>query len=583
MLLYKINGYGAEAFRKFRTNSIVSSIALASIFVCAFTLFNPIFFGANDDIGIENFLSAGYDSVFMSVIAGKIIKFGYSIYPQIGFYAVFLLIAQTLALAAILYSFMELAKTHEFPNLLLAIILIVILIFFTKNIIFITFTTTAFLTAFSSLALLIISLKKEAVLTKLYTISGLLFSLAYLIRPEAIMGAILFTLPILIFFFAADRYLNLKKQLKFRMGCILFLLPLLIAFLSEKIAYKYNTSVEHKAFVEFNEMRGEIHGYPIARHASKNKKMLNENGWTSNDYRSFVKLWFFAHEGKYNLTTVSNILKMNHISIFERINGVKSQNLKIHATSLWSQYHLYFMLFISLGIYLLLSKNWKKFCYLAGYAAFLFSAMIFLAEFLRVPDRIAEPLAFGGFLIALFSLFNNEKIHYLKNTKWSYFILAILLLSIGSIKYLEIYKMKIHFIQKQKYLNEQVFLLNKNLAGFVIHSQAGHGSLGLRFKNPLKPRDYEIAPIVIEGGWSTYSPFFYEKLYSGLGLREAKEVLPNFIDNQKALVDGTQRYIEALKVFIFENYGKDVEFIKAPEYGQQSYKLISRNNLYLQP
>src|SRR5690606_37725176 len=111
----------------------------------------------------------------------------------------------------------------------------------------------------------------------------------------------------------------------------------------------FSTSSEYKEFVEFNSVRGLVHGFPVAKRNEKNRKLLNINAWTENDY-AIMLYWFFQHEGKFNKEKFQNILKFDKKAASE-IKRLSAANLAITGDRIFNRHFIPVIIFSAILLY----------------------------------------------------------------------------------------------------------------------------------------------------------------------------------------------------------------------------------------
>jgi hypothetical protein len=546
---------------------------VALLYIVTISSIFPIHYHANDDLAIESFLSTGNDPVFLSILAGKFIQFLYSLNQNIGFYSLTLLFVQWISLSVLIYCFVVFIKKTNLSRILVILFAIASLLLFTHLIISLTFTTTAFIIGFAGVVLFVNNFINGKGRNFPFFVSGILLSISYLIRPIAVNGVLLFSLPILVWVVVTHFKGNIRTVF---FSMLLMFLPLLITRYSEKFTYKYGTSDEFKSFRKFNAVRGRIHDNPAVYKILENQDLFDLNGWTQNDFLLLLN-WYFAHEDKYNIKTLSNVVKAYPESSKTSMLVELIPNIPSLSAYLWERYLLNFLLFLCVIAFSFRKGELIISVLLLLYLFYVFGAILFLSHFYLVKDRIFDPVLLGTSTISIFILNPSTSIreYFPRNLViLKVAILAFLIISIISEKFTDTLNFRDIYSKRQK-LKQIIENYNNRFDGYIILSRSGSSGLDFVTKNPFKPKDYHLKPFFIGGGWTTFSPYYYKRLERGLGIKAGKDILPAFINNPKAIVIGPKEFISILKTFIFETYLLEVEFINLSEFGENYYMLVS--------
>lgn len=557
--------------KKCDIKTVVSRMIICFVFALLFMncveFFYPVHYEVNDDLGLENFLSNGFDAVFMTVLAGKLVKGLYSINPFVGFYPLFLFFVHSLSLTAVFYCVVSLFNNaSRIIKVELLLFLCLILVFYAKALIALTFTTTAFLVGFSGVVLFCVFLVRHSDSLIELLLPGLLFGLSYLVRPDSAKGVLVFALPVLLL---ALLYYAKNHLYRMLVPALCFLSPVLVLICAEQVVYEFATTNEYKDFVEFNAVRGKIHGFPVVRKLKNNQELLAINGWSANDCAMF-RNWFFAHEDKFNQQTVANVFAfIPTTSLFEKVKKLSLLSTQRFFSQLWKKHTLLCVLsIICFFACIYKQRNVVLLVFFLFYFAYVFSGMLVLSEFWRLPSRIAAPILLGiSFLVFCFS----EAFYATWGKKESVVrgLLSIgvcgVFLSLIYLQFDELAELKATTLERRANLKSEISFLNEKLNGCVFFSKAGKG-IDFTSKNPFRPGDYKLTFDIVGGGWSTYSPFFYKQLNYALGIDQAKELLPALIDNPDAFVkvNPNGRFMFMLKMFVLETYGVEIELVGSP-------------------
>ncbi len=570
----KLDNVSSEEIEKSVKFDVLISLFLSATIIVLLSLFFPIHYHINDDLAIESFLAGGHDAVFLSLIAGKFIKFLYLLHNGVGFYALTLMFVHFLSLTTLIYCFIGIIRKRELPTILTLLLAVASISFFTQFAVSLTFTTTAFMVGFSGIALFICNIYKSKSKYLPQIVSGVLLSISFLFRSKALYGVLLFSLPILLGVVMVNLKGNIRNMIY---SFFLLLSPLLVTIYAENMTYKYATSEEYKDFRRFNAVRGQIHDNMIAFKVFGNEEVFQLNEWSKNDYLILLQ-WFFAHEDKYNVKTLSNVV--NAYPKSSEMEKLKQffYRIPIASKRLWNRYYLNFLFFIGIMIITFLKRNKMIILLVSFNFIYVFCALMYLSDVYIIKDRVFDPVILGTSTISFFFL-SVKKNPYLNSRNLIVFLnllVVIFVLLIVKEQFINTLNTREVF-EKRRILKEQVEKTNIKYRDYIVLSKPGRSGLGFVNKNPLKRDEYPLDYFRIGGGWTTFSPHYYQRLEKGLGIKKAKDLLPLFIDNPKAIIIGPKDFITSLKIFIVETYNVEVDFVNVPQLGSDNYKIVRIN------
>ena len=125
-----------------------------------------------------------------------------------------------------------------------------------------------------------------------------------------------------------------------------------------------------------------------------------------------------------------------------------------------------------------------------------------------------------------------------------------------------------------KRFDNNINKLNNQYAGdvFIIPGWC----LSFQFSDPLKKMptfDFKK----IDGGWTGFSPRFYQDVKNNLGVERGHEIIPAMIDNNKAFIIATDDFLLILSTYIDENYHSRAKLVKVDEVSKIGiYKIVSK-------
>ncbi len=484
-----------------KRNSIIVLSACFFEYLFIYALL-PIVFETNDD-EIMNKIASGAMTgnpseylIFMNVVIGKMLKFLYTILPNVNWYTWFLFLANFLSYSAIQYSFNKLKV-----NIWIKIIQhLIIFNLFILAFVYIQFTKVASLAIVSGIVLILFSNFK-----KKYEI-GLGIALIFmgaLIRSDVLLMYILLSFPFLF-------YLAVKKHQKHLFVIIsTFAISLLFVFYSYFI---YSNNKEFSNYSEFNAIRSKITTHDNPNFTYNNKKlMLEKVGWTQNDFTiaSFFNL-DIGHE-KFEIGKLKYLIDENKRTFFEK---TFSKEMLISGRSAISQLKYYLvesfklLLFVFL-LMLVLEKKLKEF--LIFFLTFLYVGLISFILVYYFEGALKERVLFGLTIPILLFIpyYFNFSIN-LSQTLLKYIRYILLLLSVTFFIYLSIQNLtniyntklsQLKRIEKGEIYNH--FFQNQNEDFYVSWLPLSYDI----FKLPYSEKK------IYSLGWLAGSPFNKDKIH----------------------------------------------------------------------
>jgi hypothetical protein len=247
------------------------------------TFATPVY-ETNDDLMMQRIASGFHTGhpdehlVFTNVIIGWALRFFYGIWAGRNWYLIYLLAVHYVALTAIAFLVVSRRGGWRFTLLYAGFFLIVE----TRILLYLQFTTTAFLAGTAGVLLLVDGLRPGQAMHWLKVIAGFAFAgLMCLIREPAALLLAVIAGPFLL------ERLGLAGWRRL-LGTILAFAAIILALHGiDRWAYQRNPS--WAGFSEYNRMRGEIHLSALARFIPQGAPAV---GWSENDGWMFSKFYF---------------------------------------------------------------------------------------------------------------------------------------------------------------------------------------------------------------------------------------------------------------------------------------------------
>ena len=466
----------------------------------------PIY-GTTDDFILDSWLNGTYtgdferDSIFISSYASNFFSFLYTLNNVIPWYSVILLILNYIS---VIYIITQIKKNENISVSNYFILLTLIFFFLIWSYIRITYTATGIILAIAGLISFYYSIKQ---VNKKLRISSVIFSfLAFAIRPESLIAAVVFFYPIFIFSFYNHKAF-LKKSL--------------ILLSSISLIYGLNWYIESKQQDEFKEFRiwakevQSFAGRPTMEIVASN---IGNSGWTTSEYNSFKDLTYFDPK-IFNVKWIDSGLALTKNYYFKP--NLELNNVVKIIGNIYSSFGIFIIsfLFIFLFVYEKYNQNKKIIIFLSTN----FILMNFLLGlYFQNVARVSVPILIG-LIIFLATISGKTTNKY-----------ATAILSFVTITYLtfSMYNLNYENIQKKLKNSNNTNFININFANNIILI---HGNQEFaQFSNPYQLNKVDSNPnVFMVGNWDTFSPHWYKRA-DNLGIN-GKDLTNELINNEKIL------------------------------------------------
>ncbi|MEK8019392.1 MAG: hypothetical protein VSS75_021175 [Candidatus Parabeggiatoa sp.] len=510
-LIKSIQQFNRQICQLFRND--IFSFAFAVLFVAYLLLVLPRAYAVNDNVGILFDVTGGFISEFTSFFYMKFLHLLYHISNDMPWYGLILYVVHILSLFIFVRS---LARIKNFEAFFIPF-LIAYLYFYSFFITEVDYTSTSIMVGANSLFafLVFLSNRKGSIFYVLGL--GLLFSLSFLIRMPGTNAVLVYGLPIIGLFLIY----TYQKTMYF----VIFFIPFLLFLIGDGLARTYLTSPEYQQYQEFNNLRGHLHGYPILEANQNNRKILEENNWTKNDYDNFLN-WNFFDERKYNINTLSNIFKY---SVLEKDNTQKYFASYFQTLVKFLNYFnkWYFYLLFLIAILIIFKFHPLTLSVLFFYILYVILVSVYLDTFYRFPERIAHPILLMSiiFYLLIFNFLSSKSS--MKKTHYNLFVACFIFGIFGLL-----------FNINMRSTTDVFFKSSFNRLQFAYQGKILYiPPLALQWEkmDPLKRYHFNFHQIVYAGGTNTFSPGFYNEL-KRLGVKKGYELIPALINNPNAYV-----------------------------------------------
>ncbi len=512
-------------------------------------------YGVNDDVILQNWLSGFFTGQPEFMIRGSAtprISFGfvvsnlYKYFPSINWFSIILLFFTLLSW------FMLGIMAIKAKNYIVIVIYIVIsflhLSWFIPSP---TYTASAVILSFSSLVFL-----SKRFLDKTLNSTDLIIVLAYVfsffIRPESFLLGTAVACPILIYAASKNRkFIKIKSKLIIVIIAIITSL-ISIDFFSESLYYKSNP--EWTDYKRWEQARYAIQANTPEKILSKNP---SEFGWTTTEFELF-RNYNSVDSNKFNYLKFEKLIdETMKRQVVEPMSFLKQAHQQIFDSDTnWEWKKLIQLITFIFILFLILSIKSPKYYLLLAIASLLilYSIMLYVAGFLRQPERVQVSVIFLAILVSWVSFVftsrdRNTQLHV---NAYAFLSILLLVLVVGSaLPQLQYLKTKVAgasnvFWQKQRiYLSEfpedSIFVGNAS-----------------QFRNnwisPYKMEYYDVEKRIFTFGWHNFSPHWTKRAIS-LGLNP-QNIFQSVISDSRVYWVSDPESMEYIVEYMKENnYG----------------------------
>ena len=504
-------------FRSTAKNNLLVIFYLVFITIVVFSITGQIY-GVNDDVIIQNWLSGLYTgkpefmirgSATPKMLFGFFVSNLYSLAPQVNWFSIILLCLTLVGWY--LLGILAISTKNFFVIFSLAIIAFLHLLWFIPSP---TYTASAVFLSFSTITFIAYSIKIQKFHKSLFLIF-LLYSFTYFVRPESFLlgTAIGGTFLLYSLFLTRNEYKVTAKKIYISALFCLFLV------LGDHAFEKY-LHIENNDWATYEQW--ENARYKIQANAPE--KLVSENpskyGWTEAEVELF-KSYNYIDVDKFSVAKFENLIEGsedNNVSInFDFL--VKSHQKIFDSDVNWEWVKLISLITLFYSIFLLLSFP-KVFGYLllttASYSV-LYIIMLYVAGFLRQPERVQVSVIFLAILVSLLSFVfsSSDKTVKLANPTTTISVLLLILVTSSSLTQ---YSYLINKIQKwsDSFWYTQLDYLSRFPKDSVFLGNAS------QFRNnwisPYTVNKFEVEDRIFTFGWHNFSPHWVTRA-NNLGLK----------------------------------------------------------------
>ena len=489
---------------------------LFTVTVVVFSLTGQIY-GVNDDVIIQNWLSGLYTgspefmirgSATPKMLFGVVVSNLYSLLPQFNWFSIILL-GLTLA-SWYLVGIISIKTKNLIVIISYAIIAFLHLLWFIPSP---TYTASAVILSFSSIIYIAHSIKNQE-FSKVIFIPFFLYAFTYLVRPESFLLGSIIAGTFLIFALLSTKREFRNTIRRTYVGAIFCLL-----IVGGDYAYERYFYLENKDWATYKQW--ETARYKIQANAPE--KAVSDNpskyGWTQAEVELF-KSYNYIDASNFTVNKFEKLIEETQtVTVDLNVDFLKKSHQKIFDSDInWEWKGFIELISLFYGIFLLLSfPRVRNYLLLTTSSyAILYFIMLYVAGFLRQPERVQVSVIFLAILISFvsFAFSSGEtRLNFLNPTV----VLGGLLLILVSFN---TFSQANYLVTKiQKWSDSFWYSQTAYLTEFPIDSIfVGNAS---QFRNnwfsPYLVSNFEIENRIFSFGWHNFSPHWISRAQN-LGL-----------------------------------------------------------------
>ena len=473
-------------------------------------------YGVNDDVIVQNWLSGFYTGVPELMIRGSAtprISFGfivsnlYELIPSVNWFSIILL--GSVLLSWYLLGVIAFRLNNFFTITVYFLTSFLHLIWFIPSP---TYTATAIILSFSTLIFLLKQITDHKV-NYLFIPISFFYTFSFLIRPESFLLGSAVIIPFIILTISRNLK-EIKKEIVYILVSIMIVISIIgIDIVSEKIYYKNNIS-----WTEYRDWEGAR--YKIQANAPEKAVLENPTkyGWTKAEAEIF-KNYNFVDANNFTLNKLNRLILDSQSTSTLSLKLLMKAHQQIFDSDInweWKRLIQLISLIYILFLILTLPKSFNYLILSSSSLAIVYLIMLYVAGFLRQPERVQVSVIFLSILVSWASFIFTEDSNS-GNKLDQYYILSWLTLSlIATNTYSQsIYlKSKVAGASNVFWITESAYLSKFPKDSIFV----GNAS---QFRNnwisPYKMEYFDVEKRIMSFGWHNFSPHWINRAQN-LGL-----------------------------------------------------------------
>lgn len=508
-------------------------------------------YGVNDDVIIQNWLSGSYTgkpefmirgSATPKLLFGTIVSSLYSAFPQINWYSIALLGA--VLISWFIYGSLALKTKNFFLVIFYAVISFLHLLWFIPSP---TYTAASVMLSFTTLIYISYSILEKNISSKFLLVFPA-YAFAFLIRPESFFLGTAVAIPFLTFAIIVNRS-ELKNILR------KLLLPsfLCLLIIGGDAGFEKSYYSQNKEWENYREW--EIFRYKIQANAPEIAVDMNpqEFGWTRSEVELF-KSYNYIDKNNFSVDkfqklvqdTSGNKLDLSSVFFLKAHQKIFDSDVNWEWTKLISIITFSFLLFA----FLLFPRIQMYVPLLASAYLILYLVMLYVAGFLRQPERVQVSVVFLAILVSSAGFIFSR--NYVNRVSVDHFTILSLLLTvmISTAAFLQ----ASHFVNKigkepDFFWTQQLDYLGKFPSDSIFVGNAS------QFRNnwasPYIVSNHEVEDRIFTFGWHNFSPHWIERAEK-LGLN-ADDMFKSVIEDSRVYWVSDKSTMEYVVQYMEEN------------------------------
>ncbi len=520
--------------------SLAASIVYVGVIIALF----EISFLVNDDITILKEIQGGFRTTYMSPLLGYGLSFLYRVVsPGIPWYGL------TLCGMIVLGVFMAIRTTVRIvPDRKIAVLLVgIILVFLSPLVMGMSYNGASILLGGAALYVFVEGSRGSAAGWRSFCLPGASLAMSFCIRPHGLLGVVIFSLPVI-------AVVLLKKRVGLKGMAVAFAPVALCVALNAVVAACFDTE-GYRKYAEFERFRAPFHCFPIAEMNIGNRKLLEANGWSDNDYLMLMR-WIYWDEEKFNVDTMANVFRYS-VPLPGKLDVILDPLvMTAKIKDFCGPYRFDISLLFLLAIASFLGNKPVRTAMSVFYFAYVVAGAFYMHLFYRFPYHVGG----GLFVVSIFMMICLASSEVEDAAARGKRLLRVCVVCLACLVGFLGYKTARHRVRTLSRIitcgieNRQadVSFLKKRYPGHAFIVEPGYIVHG-PFLNPFSYCKTDLD--IVTGGAYSFSPRFYRDIETVLGVKKGREVFPVLLRNKKVHLICTDSLLPIVERYLRETTG----------------------------